>query len=161
MKFSSEEETTYRKPPTYEELLEEYQKQHKKDPSSIYYERKLVRPKINFFKAISCCLISLILFLIVGIVLYCFFESIAVSILSGIFVLLIICIILAKAILIWFVHLYQRFASKERRERCRFEPSCSEYMILSLQKYGVVKGLKKGINRMKRCKPPNGGYDPP
>ena len=44
---------------------------------------------------------------------------------------------------------------------CRFTPTCSEYMIESIYKYGVIKGLKLGFKRLKRCRP-NGkcGYDP-
>lgn len=45
---------------------------------------------------------------------------------------------------------------------CRFEPSCSRYMIGALRKYGVIKGLWKGTGRVLRCHPWNpGGYDPP
>jgi uncharacterized protein len=45
---------------------------------------------------------------------------------------------------------------------CRFHPSCSRYMIGALRKYGLVKGLWKGIGRYLRCHPWHpGGYDPP
>jgi putative membrane protein insertion efficiency factor len=45
---------------------------------------------------------------------------------------------------------------------CRFEPSCSRYMIGALRRYGVVKGLWKGTGRLLRCHPWHpGGYDPP
>ncbi len=44
---------------------------------------------------------------------------------------------------------------------CRFYPTCSEYTILAVQKYGVIKGLYKGIKRVLRCHPPNGGVDFP
>jgi putative membrane protein insertion efficiency factor len=45
---------------------------------------------------------------------------------------------------------------------CRFEPSCSRYMIGSLRKYGLFKGLARGIVRVSRCHPWHpGGYDPP
>jgi uncharacterized protein len=45
---------------------------------------------------------------------------------------------------------------------CRFEPSCSEYMILAVQKYGPVRGAAKGVCRICRCNPfHRGGYDPP
>ena len=45
---------------------------------------------------------------------------------------------------------------------CRFEPSCSRYMIGALRKYGLFKGLAKGIGRLCRCHPWHpGGYDPP
>ena len=45
---------------------------------------------------------------------------------------------------------------------CRFEPSCSEYMIQAVQKYGPIHGAWKGIRRIGRCHPFHpGGYDPP
>lgn len=45
---------------------------------------------------------------------------------------------------------------------CRFEPSCSRYMIGALQKYGLIRGTTKGIARVLRCHPWHpGGYDPP
>ena len=59
------------------------------------------------------------------------------------------------------IHFYQRTAPRRIRESCRFEPSCSEYMILSLEKFGLINGLKKGITRLKKCKPPFGGTDYP
>jgi putative membrane protein insertion efficiency factor len=45
---------------------------------------------------------------------------------------------------------------------CRFEPSCSRYMIDALRKYGLINGLARGIVRVSRCHPWHpGGYDPP
>jgi len=66
-----------------------------------------------------------------------------------------------KKIVIFFIRLYQKTAPDRIRNSCRFEPSCSEFMILSLQKYGTRKGLINGLNRLKRCKKPNGGIDYP
>lgn len=44
---------------------------------------------------------------------------------------------------------------------CRFTPSCSEYGIQAIEKYGIVKGGFITINRVMRCNPWNkGGYDP-
>ena len=44
---------------------------------------------------------------------------------------------------------------------CRFEPSCSRYMIDALRKYGLIKGLGRGIMRVLRCHPWHpGGPDP-
>jgi len=59
------------------------------------------------------------------------------------------------------IHFYQKTAPRRVRESCRFEPSCSEYMILSLNKFGLIEGLKKGIVRLQKCKPPFGGTDYP
>jgi putative membrane protein insertion efficiency factor len=45
---------------------------------------------------------------------------------------------------------------------CRFCPTCSEYFILAVRKYGPVRGASKGIGRLCRCHPWHpGGYDPP
>jgi putative membrane protein insertion efficiency factor len=44
---------------------------------------------------------------------------------------------------------------------CRFKPTCSEYMIQAIKKYGLIKGGFVGIKRIIRCNPWNkGGYDP-
>ena len=59
------------------------------------------------------------------------------------------------------VLMYKAYAPMRIREKCRFEPSCSTYMILAIEKYGLIKGFIKGIKRIKRCKPPNGGVDYP
>jgi uncharacterized protein len=45
---------------------------------------------------------------------------------------------------------------------CKFYPSCSEYFIQAVQKYGPVRGAVKGVSRICRCHPwQRGGYDPP
>jgi putative membrane protein insertion efficiency factor len=45
---------------------------------------------------------------------------------------------------------------------CRFYPSCSEYFIEAVQKYGPLRGACKGVGRICRCHPWHpGGYDPP
>lgn len=44
---------------------------------------------------------------------------------------------------------------------CKFYPSCSEYMMQAIEKYGCVKGVFLGIKRLLRCHPfAKGGYDP-
>jgi putative membrane protein insertion efficiency factor len=46
--------------------------------------------------------------------------------------------------------------------KCRFEPTCSTYFILAVQKYGAVRGTWRGLRRIGRCHPFHpGGYDPP
>lgn len=57
--------------------------------------------------------------------------------------------------------LYQKYAPRTIRNSCRYTPTCSEFMILSLKKYGFIKGLKKGVIRIYSCKVPNGGIDYP
>ena len=66
-----------------------------------------------------------------------------------------------KGLIIWMVRFYQRHAPSAMRAACLFTPTCSEYMILAVEKYGAVRGVIKGIRRILRCKPPNGGVDYP
>ncbi len=44
---------------------------------------------------------------------------------------------------------------KRKHIVCRFYPSCSEYAILALKKYGLIKGVKMSVNRILRCNPTN------
>ena len=66
-----------------------------------------------------------------------------------------------RNLLLLLIFLYQKAAPMTIRGACLFTPSCSEYMRLSILKYGVFKGVKKGLNRLRRCRPPNGGHDEP
>lgn len=69
---------------------------------------------------------------------------------------------LAVALLVLLIRLYQLTLSPLIGPACRFEPSCSRYTIGALQKYGLFKGLWRGIGRILRCHPGHpGGYDPP
>ena len=56
-----------------------------------------------------------------------------------------------KNVIITVVLLYQRYAPYPIRERCTFIPSCSEYMILAIEKYGAFKGFRMGVSRLFRC----------
>lgn len=65
-------------------------------------------------------------------------------------------------IVIGLVRLYQWTLSPWLGKNCRFYPSCSAYMIQAIEKYGVIRGVWKGIARIGRCHPFHpGGYDPP
>jgi putative membrane protein insertion efficiency factor len=64
--------------------------------------------------------------------------------------------------LIVLVRLYQIFLSPIFGRQCRFTPTCSNYFIGAVQKYGALRGSVRGILRICRCHPFHpGGYDPP
>jgi len=74
-----------------------------------------------------------------------------------------------RYILIKLIEVYQRTLSFDHgRLRifypngfCRFKPSCSDYAIMAINKYGVIKGGLKSLWRVLRCHPFNqGGWDP-
>jgi putative membrane protein insertion efficiency factor len=69
---------------------------------------------------------------------------------------------LAIGLLVAAIWLYQRTLSPLLGNVCRFEPSCSRYMVECLRKDGLFRGLARGVRRFSRCHPWNpGGYDPP
>uniref|UniRef100_A0A832G8S7 Putative membrane protein insertion efficiency factor n=1 Tax=Ignavibacterium album TaxID=591197 RepID=A0A832G8S7_9BACT len=59
------------------------------------------------------------------------------------------------------IKIYQIFISPLFPSSCRYTPTCSQYTLEALKKYGVLKGLWLGIKRISRCHPWGGsGYDP-
>jgi putative membrane protein insertion efficiency factor len=65
------------------------------------------------------------------------------------------------AALIGLIRVYQWTLSPLLGPTCRFEPSCSRYMVDAVRKYGLLKGFGRGIKRLTRCHPWNeGGEDP-
>ena len=66
-----------------------------------------------------------------------------------------------KRLAIGLVLLYKVLAPLKVRQKCVFTPTCSTYMIMAIVKYGLFIGVYKGIRRLLRCHPPNGGEDYP
>lgn len=59
------------------------------------------------------------------------------------------------------VFFYQRFISPLFPARCRFYPTCSDYMVKAVKKHGIIKGSLLGTWRILRCNPfSKGGFDP-
>jgi hypothetical protein len=57
--------------------------------------------------------------------------------------------------------MYRKYISPLKRPSCRFYPTCSQYAIEAIEKYGALKGTLISIKRILRCHPFNkGGYDP-
>lgn len=59
------------------------------------------------------------------------------------------------------VRFYRAFISPLTPSSCRYVPTCSEYAVQAIQKYGPFKGLWLAVKRLLRCHPWGGsGYDP-
>lgn len=69
-----------------------------------------------------------------------------------------------KKITLLFIKFYQKYISKNFSSigiKCKYHPSCSEYMKQAVLKYGFIKGVFLGIKRVLKCNPfSKGGYDP-
>ncbi|MEM9701239.1 MAG: membrane protein insertion efficiency factor YidD [Planctomycetota bacterium] len=69
---------------------------------------------------------------------------------------------LPATLFIFAVRCYQAWISPILGPTCRFRPTCSQYAVEAVQKYGVVRGGWKAVRRIARCHPFHpGGYDPP
>ena len=64
-------------------------------------------------------------------------------------------------ILIKFIKAYKYLISPLLGHSCRYLPTCSEYTIHAIKKFGLVKGASLSLNRISKCHPwGNHGYDP-
>lgn len=136
-----------------------------KDIENYKNNRVIVRPNVSLWKGIIpivLYLVSMCLLLIMSKDVSALFSINVIYIRMVILAIYIVLfLLLIKPLLIWSINMYQRFAPERIRKLCYFEPSCSEYMKMAIEKYGVVRGLKKGCNRLMRCHWPNGGEDYP
>ncbi|MFW5451492.1 MAG: membrane protein insertion efficiency factor YidD [Methylophagaceae bacterium] len=68
---------------------------------------------------------------------------------------------MAKRILISLVRAYRLLFSPWVGMHCRFQPTCSEYMIESIERFGAIHGTWLGLCRLSHCHPwHEGGLDP-
>lgn len=134
-------------------------------------ENKLYRPKISFVKAALVVIVTVIATMGISFILAMLFRKIgwfefenksqSQAFLDVYWIVqLLVLVLTLRYIMIWFIRVYQRYAKSETRLRCCYTPSCSEYAILALKKYGALIGGIKAVKRLLRCGPP-GGIDYP
>ena len=98
--------------------------------------------RLGFFELFSD---SLIEFQIEHPTIFCVLYCCIVIAVMGLFVL--------KKAAIGMIKLYQHYAPEDIRRRCLFKPTCSEYAILAIKKYGLIVGLIKAYIRLfKKCR---------
>ena len=119
----------------------------------------IIRPNIKITKILTGLILP-IAFYLTSIIMYIFLKE-YYNIWLFIITLIIIFVFTIKNSFTLLVLLYQKFAPAKLRSSCRFSPSCSNYMLMSIEKYGFLKGFIKGIKRLCRCHYPNGGIDNP
>ena len=66
-----------------------------------------------------------------------------------------------KNFLMTLIKFYQYWVSPLKPPTCRFVPTCSNYAIIAIEKYGAIKGISLTIKRLLKCHPFHKcGYDP-
>jgi len=148
--------------------MEQMPTEWEQDVAEIYVNgRVLVRPDTNIKTAVTAVLVFvLVTCVFVWLVYRLFTESGAVGFLPSNIqkfcnayhflsivilctgVVAIECFFCFKYAVIGAVKLYQRYAPEEIRRRCLFMPTCSEYTIMAVRKYGGIIGLCKGYYRL-------------
>ena len=147
-------------------LMENTGKKYYKTETNNYVRLYIHRPKINYKRSLVFAFVVAIATLLLSIVASFVLRQVTDADPIIIFTITIILFyamtagIFLRRLLIWLITLYQAKAKLETRLKCCYEPSCSEYAILAIKKYGAVKGSIKAIKRLKRCHPP-GGIDYP
>lgn len=121
-------------------------------------ERKIERPNIEISLIVSGLLIPMCLMLATILVILLVDSYWKYIICAGLFLPQ---LFLLKYIAFLWIKLYQKFAPEKVRRSCLFYPSCSQYMLLAIEKYGFWKGFWKGLKRLGSCHYPNGGEDYP
>ena len=135
-------------------------------------KRPLTRPNTSYKKAAFCIAVFLLANILITALLHYLFKGLGIFFILPapiynlylnhhiIFILLLLLmqfliggIIALKSAIIGTIHLYQRYAPEDLRRRCLCKPTCSEYAILSIEKYGVIRGLHKSYIRIfKTCR---------
>ena len=66
-----------------------------------------------------------------------------------------------KKLFLLLIQFYRLFLSPLKPPSCRYIPTCSEYAMIAIEKYGAIKGSWMAMKRILRCHPfHKGGYDP-
>ena len=66
-----------------------------------------------------------------------------------------------KKVLLFGIRFYRNFISPLKSPSCRYIPTCSEYAMTAIEKYGACRGSRLAVKRILRCHPFHaGGYDP-
>lgn len=66
-----------------------------------------------------------------------------------------------RNVMLFLIKFYQKYISPLKRSTCRFYPTCSQYAVEAINKYGAWRGMLLSIKRIVKCHPFHpGGYDP-
>lgn len=66
-----------------------------------------------------------------------------------------------KRVFLFLIDVYRRYISPMKSPCCRYIPTCSEYAMIAIERYGAARGGWLALKRILRCHPfHEGGYDP-
>ena len=121
--------------------------EERKIASDYVLRRELIRPKTNIINAAYFLSLLLLVCFAASIIMKLLFEKIPFTLVFFL-VFFSIMFILLKKVIIGIVEIYQHYMPEQLRRSCLCMPTCSEYMILAVKKYGALKGMRKGLYRL-------------
>ena len=114
-------------------------------------ERPLYRPSVTYLKAFLLLFLSAILLIMLSIAVYYVLRMLGILVDKKLFFLafyIVFFVFLVRWVGILCVRLYQHYAPEEVRRRCLLKPTCSEYAIVVIKKYGLLIGGIKILIRL-------------
>lgn len=119
-------------------------------------ERPLYRPPITYFKAFLLFFLVMVCSIIFFFALLFLLEMFEIKVNKKIFFFLfygVMFFIFARWFAILCIQLYQHYAPEEVRRRCLLKPTCSEYAIIVIKKYGfLIGGIKTWLRLNYKCR---------
>lgn len=114
-------------------------------------DHKLERPSLRIKVALGVFLLYAVFISFLSVLLH---KGLGVSLLLAIDISIFLSLpFVGRRFLIYCIQVYQHFAPERIRRRCICKPSCSEYSIEVLKKYGLIKGCRKIYIRLtKTCR---------
>ncbi len=119
-------------------------------------ERPLYRPPVTYFKAVIILFTCLLCLVGLSMAIYYTLSWMGLELSKSLFFtifFIVILVISARWLGVLLVLLYQHYAPEEVRRRCLLKPTCSEYAVIVLRKYGlIVGGIKIWIRLKYKCR---------
>ena len=123
--------------------------EEQKEAEQYVLNKPLERPNVKWYTVLFWIIIQNIIAWLILLITSIF----STSIILWIAIYLSVVLLSLRFVLIKVVQCYQHYASEERRRKCLCKPTCSEYAILCLKKYNLVKAIIKIYIRLtKTCK---------
>ena len=114
--------------------------------------RPLYRPDVTYIKLLLYCIVYVIIFFTFVIVTIfitnCIFNEKWIIIISILFICLLFLGTTIKYIFMKAIECYQHYASEELRRSCVCKPTCSEYALIALKKYNIIKACSLIYTRL-------------
>ena len=118
-------------------------------------ERPLYRPPVTYLRAFLLFFVTVFCLIVISIIVYYLFRLVGISVSKKKFFIIFYnfaFVFLARWFALLCINLYQHYAAEEVRRRCLLKPTCSEYAIIVIKKYGLlIGGIKTWIRLNYKC----------